>query len=258
MLINNKYIIETELGEGSFGKLYKGRHVYTNKLVAIKLHREDGETMIRNEARILKLLINTSGVPLIKAFGKQDGIFYMVVDLLGESVERLNNNTDIDLILQTMRRLVTILNEIHDIGVIHRDIKPDNVLFTYKNDICLIDFGLSTMFIDCNDNHIEQLSNRDIVGNIIYVSNNIHSGSNPSRRDDLISVLYMTIKLIVGELPWSSFNIDKICTVKGNINMRNYFNDKIPIGILDVYTYCNSLGFKERPNYDYICKKLIV
>jgi len=90
MLINNKYIIETELGEGSFGKLYKGRHVYTNKLVAIKLHRVDGETMIRNEARILKLLINISGVPLIKAFGKQDGIFYMVVDLLGESVERLN------------------------------------------------------------------------------------------------------------------------------------------------------------------------
>lgn len=258
MLINNKYIIETELGEGSFGKLYKGRHVYTNKLVAIKLHRLDGETMIRNEARILKLLINTTGVPNIKAFGKQDGIFYMVIDLLGESVEILNKNADVDLILQTMRRLVTILNEIHDIGVIHRDIKPDNVLFTHKNDICLIDFGLSTMFIDCNDNHIEQMSNRDIVGNIIYVSNNIHSGSNPSRRDDLISVLYMTIKLIVGELPWSSFNIDKICTIKGNINMRNYFQDKIPIGILDVYAYCNSLGFNERPNYDYICKKLIV
>ena len=68
----------------------------------------------------------------------------------------------------------------------------------------------------------------------------------------------MTIKLIVGELPWSSFNIDKIFTVKGNINMRNYFNDKIPICILDVYAYCNGLGFKERPNYDYICKKLIV
>lgn len=40
--------------------------------------------------------------------------------------------------------------------------------------------------------------------------------------------------------------------------MRNYFQDKIPIGILDVYAYCNSLGFNERPNYDYICKKLIV
>lgn len=258
MLINNKYIIETELGEGSFGKLYKGRHVYTNKLVAIKLHRVDGETMIRNEARILKLLINTSGVPIIKAFGKQDGIFYMVVDLLGESVERLNRNTDVDLILRTMRRLVIILNTIHDNGVIHRDIKPDNVLFREKNDICLIDFGLSTMFIDSCGNHMEQLSNRDMVGNIIYVSNNIHSGSNPSRRDDLISVLYMTIKLIVGELPWSSYNIDKIGAVKRDVNLRNYFNDKIPNRMYDLYAYCNSLGFKETPNYDYICKELIL
>tara|TARA_Y100000389_G_scaffold164125_1_gene167676 strand:+ start:265 stop:1041 length:777 start_codon:yes stop_codon:yes gene_type:complete len=258
MLINNKYIIETELGEGSFGKLYKGRHVYTNKLVAIKLHKVDGETMIRNEARILKLLINTSGVPIIKAFGKQDGIFYMVVDLLGESVERLNKNADVDLILRTMRRLVTILNVIHDIGVIHRDIKPDNVLFTDKKDICLIDFGLSTMFIDSDGNHIKQLSNRDMVGNIIYVSNNIHSGSNPSRRDDLISVLYMTIKLIIGELPWSSYNIDNVAAVKRDVNLSNYFNDKIPNGMYDLYTYCNSLGFKERPNYDYICKELIV
>ena len=258
MLINNKYIIETELGEGSFGKLYKGRHVYTNKLVAIKLHRVEGETMIRNEARILKLLINTSGVPVIKAFGKQDGIFYMVVDLLGESIERLNQNTDIDLILRTMRRLVTILNEIHDVGVIHRDIKPDNVLYTAKKDICLIDFGLSTMFIDGNGNHMEEQSDRDIVGNVIYVSNNIHSGSNPSRRDDLISVLYMTIKLIVGELPWSSYNIDKIGAVKSSVNMRNYFHDKIPKRMYDLYEYCNCLGFKERPNYDYICKELIV
>lgn len=258
MLINNKYIIETELGEGSFGKLYKGRHVYTNKLVAIKLHRVDGETMIRNEARILKLLINISGVPLIKAFGKQDGIFYMVVDLLGESVERLNRNTDVGLILRTMRRLVTILNVIHDVGVIHRDIKPDNVLFTDKNDIRLIDFGLSTMYIDTDGNHIEQLTNRDMVGNIIYVSNNIHSGSNPSRRDDLISVLYMTIKLIVGELPWSSYNIDKIGFVKRNVNLHDYFNEKIPNRLYDLYAYCNSLCFKERPDYHYICKELIM
>ena len=258
MLINNKYVIETEIGEGAFGKLYRGRHIYKNNPVAIKLQKIEGEAIIRNEARILKLLINTSGVPAIKTFGKQEGIFYMVIDLLGESVERLNMNPDIKLILQTMRNLVIILQDIHDKGVIHRDLKPDNILFSRNNDIYLIDFGLSTMFIDVDCNHIEQLYNRDVVGNIIYVSNNIHYGSNPSRRDDIISVIYITIKLIVGHLPWSSYNKDKIGKIKGESNLRIYFNEKLPNCIYDLYTYCNSLEFKERPNYHYICNELII
>jgi len=258
MLINNKYLIESELGEGAFGKLYRGRHIYKNNLVAVKLHKIEHDVMIRNEAKILKLLINTRGVPAIRTFGKQDGILYMVIDLLGDSIERLNMNADINVILRTMRNLVSILHSIHDKGVIHRDLKPDNILFSSRNEICLIDFGLSAMFIDNNRNHIEELTNRNVVGNIVYVSNNIHAGCNPSRRDDIISVLYIAIKLITGELPWTSYDKDVVGLVKREINLRDYFNERIPQCIYDIYAYCNTLAFKERPNYDYICKGLIV
>ena len=65
----------------------------------------------------------------------------------------------------------------------------------------MIDFGLSTMYIDVKGKHISQLSNREIIGSINYVSVNIHNGTNPSRRDDLISFCYMMFKFITGNLP---------------------------------------------------------
>ena len=64
-----------------------GKHIYTGDSVAIKLQSDDGAVIIQNEARILKLLLDVEGSK-IKTFGKQDGIYYMVIDLLSEPVER--------------------------------------------------------------------------------------------------------------------------------------------------------------------------
>ena len=59
MIINNKYTILNEIGGGAFGRLYIGKHIYTDELVAIKLQQEEGGIVIRNEAKILKLLLKT-------------------------------------------------------------------------------------------------------------------------------------------------------------------------------------------------------
>lgn len=258
MIVNDKYKIQSELGSGAFGKLYMGKHIYTGDSVAIKLQSDDGAIIIQNEARILKLLLDVEGVPKIKTFGKQDGIYYMVIDLLSEPVERFFKNIGIRDILSNMIELVRIIENVHNNGVIHRDIKPDNILFTKRGKICLIDFGLSTMYIDVKGKHISQLSNREIIGSINYVSLNIHNGTNPSRRDDLISFCYMMFKFITGNLPWDNSEMDEIGIIKETIDVREYYKEKIHSNILDLYDYCNSLDFEETPNYDYICKQLLI
>ena len=258
MIVNDKYEIKSELGSGAFGKLYMGKHIYTGVSVAIKLQSDDGAVIIQNEARILKLLLDVEGVPKIKTFGKQDGIYYMVIELLSKPAERFFKNIGIRDILSNMIELVRIIESVHNVGVIHRDIKPDNILFTKLRKICLIDFGLSTMYIDVNCRHISQLSNREIIGSINYISANIHNGINPSRRDDLISFCYMVFKFITGNLPWDNAEINDICIIKETTDIREYYKEKIHSDILDLYDYCNSLEFKETPNYDYICKQLLI
>jgi serine/threonine protein kinase len=181
----------------------------------------------------------------------------MVLDLLGNNIERLAGNIDYDNICVIIRSLVIIIENIHNKGVIHRDLKPDNVLFSLDNKrIYLIDYGLSTMYIDEDGKHLPEQTGREIVGNISYISRNIHSGIIPSRRDDLISVCYMAFYLLDGTLPWSLDNTDDIGFVKDTIEFREYYGNHTNTRIFEIYDYCNKLTFNQTPNYDYICKHL--
>jgi|TARA_B110000285_G_scaffold80930_1_gene93422 casein kinase 1 len=257
MIINKKYSILNEIGKGSFGRLYSGKHIYTNEPVAIKLQLEEGEVVIRNEAKILKLLINTDGVPRIKAFGKQSGVNYMVIDLLGNNIDGLAGNIDVVCVCGIIKNLVTIIQSVHNKGVVHRDLKPDNVLFSQdKRKLYIIDYGLSAMYIDNDGRHIQERVGREIIGNINFISKNIHSGCNPSRRDDLISVCYIGFYLLSGSLPWSVVNTNNVGFIKHSVNFREYYGGIVNARIYQVYDYCNKLTFKETPNYDYICKQL--
>jgi serine/threonine protein kinase len=259
MIINNKYSILTEIGEGAFGRLYSGKHIYTHENVAIKLQLEDNEIVIRNEAKILNLLLNTSGVPKLRAFGKQCGINYIVIDLLGNNIKGFIGNIKIENVYVIINKLVTIIERIHNKGVIHRDLKPDNILFSQdKKEIYIIDYGLSSMYIDDTGNHISEQTGKELIGNTNFVSKNIHSGSNPSRRDDLISMCYIGFYLLSGTLPWSHIDVDNVGFIKRSVNFRDYYGDIVNNRIYEMYEYCNKLTFKERPNYDYICKQILL
>jgi serine/threonine protein kinase len=101
---------------------------------------------------------------------------------------------------QVMVCCIDILESIHKNYVIHRDIKPQN--FMYRNgELFLIDFGLSTFYLDDNKEHIQT---EHITGTPKYISYFIHDGCRPSRKDDLISLGYMYLWLCCGELPWEN------------------------------------------------------
>ena len=114
-------------------------------------------------------------------------------------------------LIQYTCKMITILQTIHNIGVIHRDIKPQN--FMMKNEeIFLIDFGLSTIFVDEDLKHIEPNNESTfIIGTPKFISLHIHNGKDASRRDDIISLMYLYIYMINDlSLPWENVkHIDK-------------------------------------------------
>jgi len=133
-LIGNKYILLELIGSGSFGSIYKGENVRTKEKVAIKVEPVKNETrLLKNETIIYNRLSNKPGIPDIKWYGKDDENYYMVLNLLGESLESLKERKGSFSLKTTLQMGINILDlllTIHEAGLIHRDVKPDNFLLS--------------------------------------------------------------------------------------------------------------------------------
>jgi serine/threonine protein kinase len=131
-LINNKYKIIEKLGAGCFGEIYKGENIRTHEYVAIKVEPIANQMkLLKNESVVYQYLVGTPGVPNVKWFGKDDINYYMVLNLLGDSLQTLLINKksfSLNLVLQVGLQIIFILKSIHEKGLAHRDIKPDNFL----------------------------------------------------------------------------------------------------------------------------------
>lgn len=176
-------------------------------------------------------------------------------------------------ILKYMITMVEIIEKIHDRSVIHRDIKPENFMIsqTQKQDydvtkkIHIIDFGLSRIYMK-DGAHIPNKPNSSIVGTMRYISTRIHEGNVYSRRDDIISILYVIIYLLKGKLPWCGLKVkpeDKRTKAEIVYDMKKItpipqLCSGLPAIFERMLTYAYKIGFDEKPDYIYLkrlCKK---
>jgi len=251
-VINNKYKLIEKIGEGSFGSIYKGENIRTKELVAIKMEPITNDyKLLKNESIIYQHLTNTIGIPNVKWFGKDENNYYMVINLLGESLQSIKNSRGVFsllLVLQIGFQIILLLKTIHDKGLIHRDIKPDNFLVSKseKNkQLYIIDFGFCKTYIN-NDKHIEMKRTNSLIGSLTYASINSHNLLELSRRDDLESLGYMLLYLYKGSLEWQKIeDITKIMSMKQKIIQ----NENIPEILRNYLKYVRCLEFEETPNY---------
>lgn len=254
-VIGQKYKIVEQIGEGNFGIVFKGINIKNNEFVAIKVENNARKSrVLNNEAKILKHLSGLDCVPKFNWFGAFENHRFIVMQLLGKTLldyKDIKNTLSLSICLQVFEKIINIFNSIHGRGIIYRDIKPENFIFDLDNlnKIYIIDFGLATTYIDGNNKHVEEDKTGHYTGTIRYSSINIHEGYNHSRRDDLISVGYMFLYLLLGNLPWMGIDDD---------NIKNKFNTIMKIKIKDLnnnifreyFKECYDLQFKEKPNYN--------
>lgn len=248
--INNKYLLLDKIGSGAFGSIYKGKNIRTNKEVAIKIESIKNETnLLKNESNIYQYLINTPGIPAVKWFGKDADNYYMVIDLLGNSLQLIKDKKrtfNLKLVLQIGIQIINLLKTIHDKGLVHRDIKPENFLFGISStQLYLIDFGFCKSYMN-NDVHNEIKHTNSLIGSLNYVSINGHNLIELSRRDDLESLGYMLVYFYCGKLQWSDkTDLNEIKILKQNVILDH----TVPEILREFLKYLRYIAYNESPNY---------
>ena len=273
----NKYIIQHIIGNGAFGKVLQGEHERTKEKVAIKIESKDAPyTFLKRETSILNHLHSqgSRNTPSIYWFGPWNNSICMVIPLYDASLyeRRKQKEFTVETVIKTMVKAIDIIEFIHTHYILHRDIKPQNFMIK-DGELFLIDFGFATFFIDENKNHILPGSQQHIIGSPKYVSIHVHDGVESSRRDDLISLGYMYIYLLFGELEWDSIPKGESCEVFDETDINHYKNRYIHVlkrienieniflnqtpEIVNYLRYAYTLAFHEIPHYDK-CKNIFV
>ena len=265
-LIFRKYKIESLIGKGSFGYVFKGYNVVDKESVAIKIeeYKKKGDSL-ESEAYFL-FYLKGIGIPEVKSFGICGKYKVLVQTLLGESLEdiftKLNYKFTIKDICMLAIQLMDRFEFIHSKYIIHRDIKPDNITVDYETAkiIYLIDFGLAKKYRSSRTGkHIKFSIPKRLNGTARYASKNALSGKEQSRRDDLEAIGYVLIYLAKeGYLPWKGLKASnkmerykKIYYIKKTIAPEKLCSG-LPEEFCEYIKYTKNLNFEEEPNYKYL------
>eukprot|EP01100_Stratorugosa_tubuloviscum_P003447 TRINITY_DN183_c3_g1_i3.p1 TRINITY_DN183_c3_g1~~TRINITY_DN183_c3_g1_i3.p1 ORF type:complete len:570 (-),score=216.62 TRINITY_DN183_c3_g1_i3:633-2342(-) len=267
IIIADRFKLIRKIGAGSFGAIYLSVNIITNDEVAVKLESvKAAHPQLLYEAKLYQILAGSPGIPRIHTYGQNTELNYMVMDLLGPSLEDLFNfcgrkfslKTILMIADQTLRRIEFL----HSKNFIHRDIKPENFLVgapKKSNVVHLIDLGLAKKYRDPKTHaHIQYRDKKSLTGTARYASIRTHLGIEQSRRDDLESLGYVLIYFCRGNLPWQGLKgqnkknkYDKISEKKLGTVVETLCKS-FPSEFSTFLNYSRTLRFADKPDYAYL------
>jgi len=203
------YDIVAELGRGGMGVVYKGFESALGRYVAIKVladslaHDPGVRERFLREARSMAAL-NDPHIIQIHSIGEDDGHPYFVMEFVeGESLGsllkregRLTLEQSLKVIHQTASGLATA----HDRGVVHRDIKPGNLMISSRGSVKIADFGIALSNQDLSK---KLTSTGEFVGTPGYLSPEVCLGKPVDQRSDIFSLGIVLFEMLTGKMPFT-------------------------------------------------------
>ena len=266
--INDLYTIlfDKKLGGGAFGKIYCCVNNKTKELYACKIEKPNIEVpQLSNEYKILSLLKNYPFFPKCYKFCNSPHGYLLILDHLGANLGTImsklpNKKYSMKSTLMIMTQCIERLKEIHEKGIIHRDMKPENLVIGDKGKekyIYLIDFGLSKLISNDKKNQNISIIKKDkiVLGTVRYISLNAHLGNEQYKKDDLESLAYIMVYFIKGELPWQNIKVKtrkekyyQIYKMKKN-SIPDELCEYLPEEMKTFVNYIVNLNVNKNPDY---------
>src|SRR3954471_7517774 len=210
--VAGRYRLEARLGEGGMGVVYRARHVLIDRVVALKLIRPDlrGETHLRawmlREARAANRVDHAHIVDIHDVGETEDGELYLMMEYLtGTSLshECAKGPLPLARAVDVLEQMCAALARAHDLGVVHRDLKSDNIMLTTRGGrrdfVKILDFGLAALARD------PRLAPKGAVfGTPEYMSPEQARGEDATAQSDLYALGILLFEMTTGQLPFRS------------------------------------------------------
>lgn len=200
-LLNNRYQTLRELGHGGMGTVYLALDTYLEREVAVKvLNRQQlgtaGRTLLINEARAAARLSHPN-VTMVFDVGEQDDVPFIVMEYVEGQTLAQSRPSRMDEVFRIARQLCAALQHAHNKNLVHRDVKPHNVLVTPEGVAKLMDFGLAWAL----DRQIKP--DDTFAGTLFYVAPEQAMGEPVTPAADLYALGVLLYELATGALPFS-------------------------------------------------------
>jgi tRNA A-37 threonylcarbamoyl transferase component Bud32 len=216
-VLANRYLIETKIGEGAMGAVYRAKHVKVGRAFAVKLLHshllEDGKLLQRfeREAELAGRLRHPNVIGVVDVGETTDGMRYMVMEFAeGPDLATLLSESPFtpQRVVHLTRQMLEGLFHAHEQGLIHRDFKPENVIIekdTHGNEVPrIVDFGIAILREggDSTDGPGRLTTNGLVLGTPHYMAPEQAVADPIDHRIDLFALGIIVYEMLAGKLPF--------------------------------------------------------
>lgn len=239
-MINNRYLIIKRIGEGGMADVYLAMDTLLNREVAVKILRgelsNDPINLLRfqREASAASEISHPNIVEIYDV-GEENHQHYIVMEVVrGKTLKQLiqqRGAIDIEEALIIMKQLVAGLNQAHKHGIIHRDIKPQNILIKDDGTAKIADFGIA------QTQDATQLTQADsVMGSVHYMAPETARGETATKQSDIYSVGIVFYELLVGDVPYNAEGAIQVALkhMRDVIPSVKDFNPSIPQSVENI------------------------
>ncbi len=218
-----QYQLEQKLGEGAMGVVYRATHGMLKRPTAVKLLRpelggREVHDLFRREVQLTATLKHPNTITIYDYGRTPDGLFYYAMELLeGASLQDVVEATGpqpVPRVVRILRDVARALDEAHSVGLIHRDVKPSNIMLARQGGeydvVKVVDFGLVKRLSDEDDN--DTSDTRSIKGTPHYLSpEGVHTPSEVDARSDIYSLGAVGYFMLTGRPVFEGENLFEVC-----------------------------------------------
>jgi hypothetical protein len=207
LTFGGRYQLSTRVAIGGMGEVWQATDLVIGRVVAIKILKDEylGDPgfleRFRAEARHAAL-VNHEGIANVFDYGEEDGSAYLVMELVpGEALSTIlerERTLSSDRVLDIVAQTASALHAAHSAGLVHRDIKPGNLLITPDGRVKITDFGIARIA-----DQVPLTATGQVMGTVQYLSPEQASGHSASSSTDIYSLGIVAYEALAGRRPFT-------------------------------------------------------